>query len=324
MQRQPVTLPYICMPPQPSSPLGRIRVAFERAIALVMVVALVSAAGYAYYQVAYSKCQVPVNYDIGTIDSRFKINEDEVRAALADAESLWEDATGKNLFTYTKGASLKVNFVYDERQENTEKQHELIDVLDRKAEMSHSIRVDYETLLYSYGDLKEEYQKKVAAYEKRLARHNAEVQKWNEKGGAPEDTYEDLNATSKELNTESAALNAQARQLNALATQINQVGEKGNDAVADYNQSVERFNDSYKQEDEFTQGDYTGDSIQIYQYDDATELRRVLAHEFGHALSLGHVPDTQAIMYSVMEGTYDALALRPDDLTEYQKVCGTR
>lgn len=289
-----------------------------------MVLALVGIAGYAYYQVAYSKCQVPVLYDIGTIDSRFNISEEEARAALADAESLWEDATGKNLFTYTKGASMLVNFVYDERQQNTEEQHALVDVLDRKAEMSHSIRANYETLIDSYEDLKEEYQVKVAAYEKRLARHNAEVQKWNEKGGAPEDTYEDLNETSSSLAKESAALNAQAKELNALAMQINQVGEKGNDAVQDYNNSVERFNDRYEQEDEFTQGDYTGDSIQIYQYDDATELRRVLAHEFGHALSLEHVADVQAIMHSVMEGEYEALALRPDDLAEYQRVCGTR
>jgi myosin heavy subunit len=312
------------MSPQPSSPLGKIRIAFERAIALVIVLALVGIAGYAYYQVAYSKCQVPVNYDIGTIDSRFKLTEEEVRAALADAESLWEDATGKNLFTYTKGASLKVNFVYDERQQNTEEQHALIDVLDRKAEMSHSIRANYETLLDSYEDLKEDYQEKVTAYEKRLARHNSEVQKWNEKGGAPEDTYEDLNNTSASLNKESSSLNAQAKQLNDLAAQINQLGEKGNNAVEDYNESVERFNDRYEREDEFTQGDYTGSAIQIYQYDDATELRRVLAHEFGHALSLEHVPDVQAIMHSVMEGEYNALALSPDDLAEYQAVCGTR
>lgn len=312
------------MTPQPTSPLGKIRIAFERAIALVVVVALVGVAGYAYYKVAYSKCQVPVNYDIGTIDPRFNISEEEVRAALADAESLWEDATGKNLFTYEKGASFTVNFVYDERQQNTEVQHAIVDVLDRKAEMSHSIRANYETLLESYEDLKIEYQEKVVTYEKRLARHNAEVKMWNEKGGAPEDTYADLNKTSVALNKDSAALNAQSKELNALAAQINQLGEKGNDVVEDYNKSVENFNDRYEQEDEFTQGDYTGNAIQIYQYDDRTELRRVLAHEFGHALSLDHVADVQAIMHSVMEGEYDSLTLQPDDLAEYQLVCGTR
>jgi hypothetical protein len=297
---------------------------YMRTFAYVLVLVIVGGAGYAYYHVAYSKCRVPVHYDIGLIDERFALSGEEARAALADAESLWEDATGKNLFTYSQGAAFKVNFIYDERQQNTEEQNVLVKVLDRKAEMSESIREQYETLIASYDTLKAKYQKNVATYERRLAAHNAEVEMWNKKGGAPQEVYESLRRTSNALNAESASLNTYAQQLNTLATRINQVGEKGNAAVEEYNQSVAQFNDRYDTEDEFTQGDYTGNAIHIYQYDDQRELRRVLAHEMGHALSLEHVTDDLAIMHHVFDGTHGEMVLRYDDIREYQRVCGTR
>jgi hypothetical protein len=312
------------MPVPTISALGRIRTLVGRAITFVVMLAVVGAGSYVYYHVAYSKCKVPVKYSIGTIDPRFKISEEEVRAALADAESLWEDATGKNLFTYDENAPFAIDFVYDERQQNTEEQHALIEVLDRKASMSESIRANYEKLLSAYNQLKTQYEGKVASYEKRLAAHNAEVEKWNANGGAPEATFRALNVASNALNVESASLNEQAQKLNALATQINQLSDKGNAIVEEYNKSVATFNKTYEHGDEFTQGDYTLDGIRIYQYDDATELRRILAHELGHALSLDHVDDEQAVMHEIMEGQHVGLALRYGDIAEYHRVCGTR
>jgi hypothetical protein len=296
----------------------------KRMLISALIFSLIVGSGFSWYHIAYSKCRVPVRYDIGSIDPHFAISTDEIKRALSDAESLWEDATGKNLFTFTEGAALKVNFIYDERQRETETQHKLTEVLDKKASMSESIKNSYEKLIASYEELKTQYEAKVAAYEKRLAAHNKTVEEWNRKGGAPEAVHATLQKTGSSLNTESVSLNALAKNLNALAEQINAVGTKGNAAVEDYNESVASFNERYDDDREFTQGDYTGDAIHVYQYDDATELRRVLAHEFGHALSLEHVADDVAIMHSVMEGESKALTLRFDDLAEYQRVCGTR
>jgi len=267
---------------------------------------------------------VPIAYDIGAIDERFGITEEEARAAMSDAESLWEDATGKNLFTYAEGGDLLVSFVYDERQATTEKEHELAAVLDSKAEMSEAIRADYETLLAGYEKLKAEHTAKVAAYEKRLAAHNARVEEWNDKGGAPTGIFEELGATSKSLNKESTELNKSAKTLNALVAQINDIGTKGNKAVEAYNSDVARYNDAFGNEREFTQGDYQNGAITIYQFDDGIELRKVLAHELGHALGIGHVDDPQAVMYYLMEGQLSELMLAPADVTAYQNLCGTK
>lgn len=301
--------------------LGRASV---RVLGGFIILASVTVLGYAWYHVAYSKCRVPIEYDIGTVDARFKIKNDSIKSALADAESLWEAATGKNLFTYTKGADFKVNFVYDERQRATHEQHTLTEVLDEKADVSESLKSDYDALTASYENLQKTYEANVASYEKKLATHNTAVEQWNKKGGAPKDVFEGLKSTGNALNAESTKLNALADSLNVLARKINQVGERGNQAVEDYNQDVAVFNTKYNKETEFTQGDYQGSSMNVYQYDDQSELRRVLAHEFGHALSLDHVADKSAIMHNVMEGEHEGLMLRYEDIAEYHRVCGSR
>ncbi len=279
---------------------------------------------YAWYQTAYSKCRVPIFYDIGTIDPRFNIKNDAVKSALADAESVWEDATGKNLFTYKKGAALKIDFVYDERQRSSNEQRILVATLDEKAGMSASIKKQYDTLSATYANLKTSYESNLAAYDAKLATHNALVESWNKKGGAPKAVFTQLQKTSIALNAESADLNSLAKNLNTVAAKINEVGNAGNKAVADYNKDVAAFNVKYSKSSEFTEGDYQRDVIHVYQYDNVNELRRVLAHELGHALSLGHVDDIHAIMHAVLATTTGTPVATEADLAEYRLVCGTR
>lgn len=288
------------------------------------ILAAVVAGVYSWYQTAYSKCRVPIFYDIGTIDPRFNIKTDAVKSALADAESVWEDATGKNLFTYKKGAALKINFVYDERQRASNEQRVLVATLDQKAGMSASIKKQYDVLSATYQNLKASYESNLASYDSKLAAHNALVESWNQKGGAPRDVYTQLQKTSIALNAESADLNVLAKNLNTVAARINAVGDAGNKAVADYNKDVAAFNQKYSKNSEFTEGDYQRNVIHVYQYDNLNELRRVLAHELGHALSLEHVDDIHAVMHAVLSSTSSAPVATDADIAEYRRVCGTR
>lgn len=293
------------------------------AISFIVLCAVVIGV-YAWYQTAYSKCRVPIFYDIGTVDPRFNIKADAVKSALADAESVWEDATGKNLFTYKKGAALKVDFIYDERQRSSNEQRTLVATLDEKAGMSASIKKQYDTLSATYKSLKTSYETNLAAYDKKLAAHNALVESWNQKGGAPRTVFAQLQKTSVALNAESGSLNALAKNLNNVAAKINDVGDSGNKAVTEYNKNVAAFNAKYSKSSEFTEGDYQRNVIHIYQYDSLNELRRVLAHELGHALSLDHVDDIGAIMHAVLASANTAPIATDADLAEYRRVCGTR
>src|SRR5437867_13256394 len=64
-------------------------------------------------------CHAPVLYRLGHIDAQFGLSDSAVRAALEQAEQLWEKALGRNLFEYSATAQLTINLVFDERQHAT-------------------------------------------------------------------------------------------------------------------------------------------------------------------------------------------------------------
>lgn len=287
----------------------------------LLIIAVLFGTGY-WYLVAEAICDVPMTYRIGTIDPRFGISEAEVRNVVSEAESMWEDATGENLFTYDTEGALAINFVFDERQEVANEQEQLEEVLDSKEAMSESVRSEYDTLMREYESLRATYEAQVAEYDTELAVYNREVSGWNEQGGAPADVFDRLEATKSELSREQARLADAADALNALVRKMNVLSSKGNSLISEYNETVEEYNGKFSEGHEFTQGDYEQDVINVYQYDSRDELVLVLAHEFGHALSLDHVEGADSIMYRLMEGQTQGAGLSEADLTEFARVCG--
>lgn len=279
-------------------------------------------AGLFHWHESNSACQIPLAYRIGTIDEGFGIDKATAQGVVSEAESMWEDLTGRNLFTYDEEAEFTVNFVFDERQELTNREHVLREVLDQKEQLSENIKAEYEAMLGRYETLKTAFEERRAAYEQELAEYNEAVEHWNNEGGAPPDVYEELNDQKQSLNDESEALAQTTDQLNELVSDINTLGAQGNELVDDYNENVRRYNDRFEHAYEFTQGDYQGEEINIYQFDNKEELRAVLAHELGHALSLGHVDDQNAVMYYLMEGQANTGGLTDADLAEFTRVCG--
>ncbi len=290
-------------------------------ILLLVLVATLFGGGF-WSQYIDTTCRTPVYYHVGTVDERFGASKEEIQRIAGNAAALWEDALHTDLFVYSDTEEgVPINLIFDERQEESEREAELRADLEAKEGMSESVASQYETLIAKFRTLKKEYESRVVAYEATLQKYNAEVTKWNNDGGAPEEIAKELQQKSSALSKEQDALQKLAGELNAIAENLNTIGARGNALITDYNSIVEKYNDAFSDAREFAQGDYADKVINIYQYDSEEELTIVLAHEFGHALSLGHVEGEESIMYYLMGKQTSAAGIQTSDIAEYTNVC---
>ncbi len=268
-------------------------------------------------------CRLPIEYQIETLDSRFNLSVNEVKSAILAAESVWEAATGLDLFVYTGApGAFPINFVFDERQKKTNEEAKIKKDLEQAEQINNTINNRYTSLVNQFNALKARFEREQIALDSKLNQYNQTVVAWNEKGGAPPEEHERLRKTREKLAADRIELNQMNDQLNQLAGQINQVSERGNQIITEFNDQVGVYNSRFGQLREFTQGDYQGDKINIYQFSDKLELQLVIAHELGHALALNHVTGEASMMYHLMGGQSPSLQPTAEDLAEFTRVCG--
>ncbi len=290
-------------------------------ILLLILIATLFGGGF-WSQYIDTTCRTPVYYHVGAVDERFGTSKEEIKRIAGNAEMLWEDALHADLFVYSDTEDgVPINLIFDERQEEAEKEADLRADLEAKEGMSESVGAQYETLIAKFRTLKKEYESRVVTYEATLQKYNTEVTKWNNEGGAPENIAKELQKKGEMLANEQDALQQLAGQLNTIAENLNNIGARGNALITDYNSIVEKYNEEFSDAREFAQGDYADKTINIYQYDSEEELTIVLAHEFGHALSLGHVEGEESIMYSLMGAQTSEVGVQAPDIAEYTNVC---
>ncbi|MEI6498863.1 MAG: hypothetical protein WCO23_02785, partial [bacterium] len=146
-------------------------------------------AGVYYYLVVL--CPYPIHYSIGNVDSRFHVSRDEVLKASNEAATLWNGATGQKMFVYDQDSKIKINLVYDDRQANLDKLNGEIAQLDQNNQSIGNLNDRLDQMVSSYQD-------DLAVYNKKLDAYNAEVEKWNNEGGAPASIFARLSNTQIE------------------------------------------------------------------------------------------------------------------------------
>jgi len=271
----------------------------------------------------YFPCRTPIKYSLGTFNEQFGISKEEFLRSVKTAEEIWEKPIGRNLFEYSADGKLKINLIYDVRQEATIKLNNLgISVGDDKSSYE-KLKREYDLLQAVYNSQKKSLEDKVIAFQKRQDEYEKEVTSWNEKGGANEETYQKLNNKKITLEKEVVDIKKKQASLNKVSEDINALVITINRLIASLNIQVGDFNTIGKELGEFEEGTYQssaeGEKIEIYQFDSKTKLTRVLAHEFGHALGLDHVDDEKAIMYRLNNGINEELT--SSDLSMLRVLC---
>ena len=282
-------------------------------------------AGFAYY--TYTKlrpdvpCAQPITYTIGEFDNRFGISREDFLSQVDAATKIWEKPIGADLFKYDPNGELKINLIYDSRQQTTQKNQQLQSTVQGGKTDAASVQVQYLALKAQYEQERSAYETAAAAFNADQKKYEAEVQYYNSKGGAPKSEYDLLNAEKQSLVVRQQQLESQRQNLNTEVVQINDMIDKYNLLVAHVNDVVTDINSTSGKE--FSEGLYVRDSagvhIDIYEYSTKVKLLRVLAHELGHALGLDHNENPKSIMYALNQSTTEVLSA--DDLAALKARC---
>lgn len=290
---------------------------------LVTVLIFIAIFGTSYWYVDTSSvCPVPVFYNLGEVDERFGITPAEIREILGQAENTWEEAIGKDLFSYDERSSFTVNLIYDERQQLASTEEEWRLNLDVKEKESQRVIGQVKVLAAEYEVTKSGYEAERSNYDGRLNEYNAKVESYNETGGAPAAEFAKLQNEQKELTRQVARLTTLENDLNIRVAEIDALGLEGNRLIEVYNNDVQKYNEIYGNLDLYTQGDFQRDRINIYKFSDKAELTKVIVHEFGHALGIGHVEGESSLMYYLMAEQPDSVSLTTEDKEALISTCG--
>jgi predicted Zn-dependent protease len=238
----------------------------------------------------------PVDYSLGTFDSRFGISQERFLQIVDEAIKVWEDAAARELFQLSRDGPMKINLIFDWRQERLLEAKGAKAKIDENGKSFDQLQDEYDERARSVDQFRLTYEETAQAYKSHLSDYNSRVARWNEGGEHTEAEQRYLQNRKKELEDEQGALDKKVNELNSKGEELNKLGERMKASSQKFNLDVENFNGTYVRSRDFEKGVYDGKAINIYEFEKEDDLKLTLVHEFGHVLGLGHLENPKAIM----------------------------
>lgn len=285
---------------------------------IIFIILILAGTGYFVF-LKKKPCEVPIQYRIGTFDTKFGISQKDFLSAMDTASAIWEKSIGRNLFEYNVKGDLIVNLKYDSRQQITQENAVLKADVAKTNQLASSIKQQFIVLQDTLKIAEQDYRDAVAQFNQHQSDYNSEVEHWNNIGGAPKSEFNKLNEEKSSLREEYNALENKRTDVNNLVAQINAFINKYNLLVRDANSTIGTINKTAGKEFEEGLYDPNTNEIDIFQYDSKQKLIRVLAHELGHAIGLEHNDNPLSIMYALNQADNEVLS--KDDVMALKARC---
>lgn len=271
-------------------------------------------------------CSEPITWKVGSIDSRFNIDQTDLKNIMKDVENLWGDTVNQTLIQYSDSGEVAINLIYSERQKFTNDEQKLSEQINEMRKKYYTMRMDYQEESLKFQEKLNQYNQTFNEYATKVNEYNLRLSRLTNSGIVSRDDDESLKNLKKEMEFLEKKLDPLEEELTTEEKKLNRLSEELNDYADEVNEYVYQYRNRFSRSRTFFQGFYTDvgnqKRVNIYQFENAEKLGLVLAHEFGHALGLSHSDNPVSIMNYNMRLQNDLrLKLSDQDVQAIRDLC---